>query len=231
MPKVLVVNNYTMPVKKPTKEYLFAKRAMDIVISFSMILCLLPILAVVAVVAAADTHGSPVFVQPRMGRNGKPFRVYKFRTMSVNAPANVATYLLQNPEAYISRIGGFLRKSSLDELPQLFNILKGDMSFVGPRPVVLSETALLDLRRRNGAGSVRPGLTGLAQVNGRDDVSVGLKAKMDSDYVEDMCFLTDMRILFKTFINVIKHEGVTEGSQPQLSSTESEEKEVTRSAS
>ena len=224
MQKVLVLNDYQAPAKKPTKEYLFCKRAMDILISAGMILCLLPILGVVAVIAAADTHGSPIFVQERMGRAGKPFKVYKFRTMSVNAPANVATYLLDDAQSYISRVGGFLRKSSLDELPQLFNILKGDMSFVGPRPVVLTETELLELRRRNGAGFVRPGLTGLAQVSGRDDVCVGLKAKLDSDYVSDMCFVTDMRIVFKTFVNVLKSEGVTEGSNPDIGSTEVDEK-------
>lgn len=231
MQKILVLNDYYVPAKKPTKEYLFCKRTMDIVCSLGMILVLLPVLAVVAVIAAADTHGSPIFVQTRMGRRGKPFKVYKFRTMSVNAPANVATYLLDNPESYISRVGGFLRKSSLDELPQLFNILKGDMSFVGPRPVVLTEIELLELRRRNGAGIVRPGLTGLAQVSGRDDVAVGLKAKLDSDYVSDMCFVTDMRILFKTFINVLKSEGVTEGSQPKLASTEVDETEEDKARS
>lgn len=223
MQKILVLNDYCLPAKKPTREYLFCKRALDIVISFAMILCLLPILAVIAVIASIDTHGSPIFVQKRMGRGGVPFNVYKFRTMSVNAPANVATYLLSNADSYISPIGGALRRLSLDELPQLFNILKGDMSFVGPRPVVLSETTLLELRRRNGAGSVRPGLTGLAQVSGRDDVSVGLKAKLDSDYVEDMCLMTDIRIVAKTFINVLKSDGVTEGSQPELASTEVDE--------
>lgn len=223
MQKILVMNEYSLPAKKPTKAYLFCKRTMDIVFSLGMIACLSPVLAALAVIAAIDTHGSPVFVQLRMGRNGKPFHVYKFRTMSVNAPANVATYLLNDAESYISRVGGFLRKSSLDELPQLLNILKGDMSFVGPRPVVLSETDLLELRRRNGAGTVRPGLTGLAQVSGRDDVSIGLKAKLDSDYVEDMCFVTDMRIVAKTFVNVLKSDGVTEGPQPEIASTEVDE--------
>lgn len=220
MQKALAWSDYYVPAKRPTKSYLFCKRTLDIVFSFSMIVLLSPILATVAVVAAADTHGSPIFVQTRMGRRGRPFKVYKFRTMSVNAPANVATYLLNDAESYISRVGGFLRRTSLDELPQLFNILKGDMSFVGPRPVVLTETELLELRRRNGAGIVRPGLTGLAQVSGRDDVCVGLKAKLDSDYVADMCFTTDMRILFKTIGNVLRSEGVTEGSHPEIGSTE-----------
>lgn len=223
MQKVLAWSDYYVPAKRPTKGYLFCKRTLDIVFSFSMIVLLSPLLATAAVVAAVDTHGSPIFVQTRMGRRGRPFKVYKFRTMSVNAPANVATYLLNDAESYISRVGGFLRRTSIDELPQLFNILKGDMSFVGPRPVVLTETELLELRRRNGAGIVRPGLTGLAQVSGRDDVCVGLKAKLDSDYVADMCFATDMRIVFKTIGNVLRSEGVTEGSQPELASTEVDE--------
>lgn len=231
MQKVLPIADYYVPAKRPTREYLFCKRTLDIVISFSMILLLLPLLAVIAVVAAVDTHGTPVFVQKRMGRGGKPFNVYKFRTMSVNAPADVATYMLDHAEEYISKVGGLLRKSSLDELPQLFNILKGDMSFVGPRPVVLTETELLELRRRNGAGIVRPGLTGLAQVSGRDDVCVGLKAKLDSDYVADMCFATDMRIVFKTFRNVLKSEGITEGKNLIIASTEVDEEAERRARS
>lgn len=229
MQKVLVLNDYYVPAKRPTREYLFCKRALDIVVSFLMLLLLLPVLAVVAVAAAADTHGSPIFVQERMGRAGKSFRVYKFRTMSVNAPANMPTYLFNDANAYISRIGGFLRKTSLDELPQLWNILKGDMSFVGPRPVVLQETELLDLRRKNGAGIVRPGLTGLAQISGRDDVCVGLKAKLDGEYAANMSLFSDMKIFFKTFINVLKSEGVTEGGQPELATTE--EKPVEKAVS
>lgn len=229
MQKVLVLNDYYVPAKRPTKEYLFCKRALDIVVSFSMLLVLMPLLIAVAIVAAVDTHGSPLFVQERMGRAGKPFRVYKFRTMSVNAPANMPTYLFNDASSYISRVGGFLRKSSLDELPQLWNILKGDMSFIGPRPVVLAETELLDLRRKNGAGIVRPGLTGLAQISGRDDVCVGLKAKLDGEYAANMSLFGDMKIFFKTFINVLKSEGVTEGGQPQLATTE--EKPVEKAVS
>ena len=234
MQKVLVLNEYCVPAKRPTREYLFCKRALDIVFSFSMLLILLPILLVIALVAAVDTRSNPLFVQKRMGRGGKPFHVYKFRTMNKNAPADTATYLLTDAGSYISRVGGFLRRSSLDELPQLLNILKGDMSFVGPRPVVLSETQLLELRRRNGAGMVRPGLTGLAQVSGRDDVVVGLKAKLDGVYVSNMCFITDLKIVTKTFISVLKSEGVTEGSQSASSATEVEvvvQKDKTRSVS
>ena len=229
MQKVLVLNDYYVPAKRPTREYLFCKRALDIVVSFLMLLLLMPVLAAVAVAAAVDTHGSPLFVQERMGRAGKSFRVYKFRTMSVNAPANMPTYLFNDANSYISRVGGFLRKTSLDELPQLWNILKGDMSFVGPRPVVLQETELLDLRRKNGAGIVRPGLTGLAQISGRDDVCVGLKAKFDGEYAANMSLFGDIKIFLKTFINVLRSEGVTEGGQPELATTE--EKPVEKAVS
>lgn len=233
MQKVLSWSDYYVPAKRPTKGYLFCKRTLDIVFSFLMIVFLSPVLLAVAVAAAIDTHGSPLFVQERMGRCGRPFKVYKFRTMSVNAPANMPTYLFDDAESYISRVGGFLRRTSLDELPQLFNILKGEMSFVGPRPVVLNETELLDLRRRNGAGIVRPGLTGLAQVSGRDDVAVGLKAKLDSDYVSSMCLATDLRIVFKTVGNVLRADGVTEGRNPAVCSAEVEEsaEDKTRSVS
>ncbi len=229
MQKVLAMNEYSLPVKRPTKGYLFCKRTLDIVFSLSMIILLLPVCLVVALVAAIDTNGAPIFIQKRMGRNGKPFKMFKFRTMSVNAPSNVATYLLDDADRYISKVGSLLRKLSLDELPQLLNILKGDMSFVGPRPVVLSETDLLELRRRNGAGSVRPGLTGLAQISGRDDVAVGLKAKLDGEYVENMCLVSDMKILFRTIGDVVTSKGVTDGANPDLASTEVEEDE--RSAS
>ena len=232
MQKILVLNDYYVPAKRPTKEYLFCKRALDVVVSFLMLLILAPILAVVAVVAAADTHGSPIFVQERMGRGGRVFRVYKFRTMSKSAPANMPTYLLNDATSYISRVGGILRKTSLDELPQLFNILKGDMSFIGPRPVVLNEVELLDLRRKNGAGIVRPGLTGLAQISGRDDVSVDVKAKLDGEYATTMSLRTDIAIFLKTFIKVLKSEGVTEGSQPALAkAAETATKKKVRSVS
>ena len=140
----------------------------------------------------------------------------KFRTMKSTAPADVATRELRNPERYITPVGRFLRHTSLDELPQLWNILKGDMSFVGPRPVVLTETDLLELRTQNKACTVRPGLTGWAQVNGRDDVPVVEKAKMDAEYARRMSFKMDCRVLVKTVGYVLKSKGIHEGANPAI---------------
>ena len=193
------------------------KRCLDVIFSLLFIVALSPLMLVVSIIAALDTKGSPIFVQDRMGRFDAPFKIYKFRTMSVHAPANVATHKLENPEKYISKIGELLRRMSLDELPQLFNVLKGDMSFVGPRPVVLSERDLLRLRRRNGASRVRPGITGLAQVSGRDTVTIAEKAKLDSEYAATYSLKDDLLILVKTAMQVIHSEGIVEGANAEIS--------------
>lgn len=187
------------------------KRGFDILFSAVLLIALFPILLVTAIVSAIDTKGNPFFCQWRGGRDGKPFRIVKFRTMSTAAPANVATCQLKNPEQYISRIGKLLRKSSLDELPQLWNILVGDMSFIGPRPVVLTEKKLLGLRHRNGADQVRPGLTGLAQINGRDDLPIYKKARLDAFYAHNMSLMGDIDILMRTARCVLKADGVNDG--------------------
>ena len=198
--------------------YSSCKRCLDILFALVLIVALSPVLLVVAIVASIDTKGSPVFVQERMGRFNVPFKIYKFRTMSVHAPSNIATRKLSNPEQYISAVGKALRRLSLDELPQLFNVLKGDMSFVGPRPVVLSERDLLRLRRRNGAGRVRPGITGLAQVSGRDTVSVVQKARLDAEYARAYSFKGDLMILVKTALQVVRAEGVMDGCKKKSES-------------
>ena len=220
---VAMRSNYNV---KLINRYSSFKRFLDIIFSLLFILALAPVMAVVAVVAAIDTKGSPIFVQDRMGRFDTPFKIYKFRTMSVLAPANVATHKLENPEKYISAVGKLLRRMSLDELPQLFNVLKGDMSFVGPRPVVLSERDLLRLRRRNGASLVRPGITGLAQVNGRDTVTIAEKARMDGRYAKTYSLKGDFSILMKTAMQVVHSEGVVEGANKAISAPQ----KVTRSA-
>lgn len=224
MQKVLAMSKFSAEVSGRRRAYSVVKRLFDIVVSLLMIVVLLPIGALVALIAAIDTKGNPFFVQVRMGRNNRPFKMVKFRTMSVNAPANVATYQLEHPETYISAVGGTLRKLSVDELPQLFNILKGDMSFIGPRPVVLSETVLLDLRSKNGASAVRPGLTGLAQINGRDDVPVFEKAQFDGQYARSLSLREDMRILFKTVGYVLHSRGVTEGANPTVAAVSKSER-------
>lgn len=216
MQKVLPMSYYYISNQKQKKGYAAAKRIMDVFFSLIALILFLPLGLFVALISALDTKGSPIFVQERMGRNNRPFKMFKFRTMSVDAPPNVATHQLNDAESYISRIGGLLRKLSLDELPQLLNILKGDMSFVGPRPVVLTEEALLQMRTLNKACTVRPGLTGWAQVNGRDDVKVVDKAKMDAYYARHISFSMDVRILFRTVGYVLGSRGIHEGANPAI---------------
>ncbi len=218
MQNVVSLNAKHAGIKTPRRSFLAVKRTFDVVFSLSLLIVLLPIELAVAVISAIDTKSSPLFIQKRMGRNNRPFKCLKFRTMSASAPQNVATRDL-DAQKYISRIGGILRKLSLDELPQLWNILKGDMSFVGPRPIVLTEEELLRLRRLHGADAVRPGLTGWAQVNGRDTVRVAQKAFMDGYYARHATFLLDMKILVKTVKYVLTSEGVVEGHSLPAQST------------
>ncbi len=197
--------------------YRFFKRLFDIIFSALMLLGLSPVLLVLTVIVAIDTKGSPFFTQLRMGQGGKPFRIYKFRSMSVNAPADVATHKLENPDQYISKIGNLIRKTSVDELPQLINVLKGDMSFIGPRPVVLAEEDLITLRHQNGADRVRPGITGLAQIRGRDNVIIVEKAAHDAEYANTYSLKLDLKILFITVKQVLKSEGIVEGANDTIS--------------
>ena len=159
-----------------------------------------------------------------MGRNNVPFRMLKFRTMSVDAPSDVATCKLDDPQRYISKVGGLIRRLSIDELPQLVNILFGQMSFVGPRPVVLTETELLELRTRNGACSVRPGLTGVAQTSGRDKVTAHEKAKMDAFYANNASMQLDCRVLMLTIGYVLRSQDICEGA-PSGQQTDSPRRE------
>jgi len=191
------------------------KRWLDILFSAALLIVLLPVLLIVAIVSAIDTKGNPLFFQWRAGQHSKPFKIIKFRTMSTAAPANVATCQLKDPERYISRVGKLLRKTSLDELPQLWNILIGDMSFIGPRPVVLTEKRLINQRARNGADRVKPGMTGLSQVSGRDDLPIYKKARLDAFYAHNMTFMGDLAILQRTISCVLRAEGVRDGAKPK----------------
>ena len=159
------------------------KRFFDIILSLVAIIVFSWLLIIIAIAIVVEDKGNILFKQKRIGKNKKEFYIYKFRTMKVSTPKDVPTHLLDNPESYITKIGGFLRKTSLDELPQLFNILKGDMSIVGPRPALWNQFDLIDLRDKNGSNSVRPGLTGWAQVNGRDELPIDVKAGFDGEYV------------------------------------------------
>ena len=192
--------------------YAFWKRLADISGALILLLVLLPLFLLIMLAIAADSSGNVIFIQYRAGIYGKPFKILKFRTMKIGTPANVATRELRNPAHYITPVGRFLRRTSLDELPQLWNILKGDMSFVGPRPVVLTETDLLELRRRHGADSVRPGITGLAQVRGRDHVDDRRKARYDAFYVQHKSARLDIWILIQTVRCVLSGEGIQEGT-------------------
>ena len=193
------------------RVYKIYKRGADIFLSVLLLLVLSPLFLVIIAITIPDMGRSVFFRQRRMGRNGRPFFIYKFRTMLPQAPADVPSALLGDNRRYITQRGQFLRKTSLDELPQLWNILKGDMSFIGPRPVILNETELLQLRRKNGAETVRPGLTGLAQVCGRDELDDTEKAAYDGLYARRMGWRLDTHIFFATIRAVLRQEGVREG--------------------
>ncbi len=189
----------------------FFKRFFDIVLSFLAIIILALPMLVIAIIVKATSQGPAIFVQDRVGRNGKTFKFYKFRSMRVDAPHDVATREI-NGETYITKVGHFLRRTSLDELPQLFCILKGDMSIVGPRPVVCSETELTEKRRQTGALAVRPGLTGLAQIRARDKLTnMSLKADVDGEYAKKITFWGDVKIILKTVVVVLREDGIEEG--------------------
>lgn len=191
--------------------YGFLKRVFDVVLSLVAIVVFSWLLVLISVAVVIEDKGNILFKQRRMGKNKKEFYIYKFRTMSVNTPKDVPTHLLDNPESYITKVGGFLRKTSLDELPQLFNILKGDMSIVGPRPALWNQFDLIKLRDENGANSVRPGLTGWAQVNGRDELPIDVKAGFDGEYIKKMSLAFDVRIILMTVVSVFTSKGVREG--------------------
>lgn len=185
----------------------FFKRLIDIVLSFIAIVFLLIPIAIISFVILITDPGPIFFKQKRFGKDKKFFKILKFRTMKVNTP-DVPTHELKNPEQYITSIGKFLRKTSLDELPQIFNIFIGQMSFIGPRPALWNQKPLIKLRDKVHANDVRPGLSGWAQINGRDDISEKQKAKYDGEYVENLSFAFDCKCFFGTFLKVFKSEGV-----------------------
>ena len=188
------------------------KRGFDILSSLIAIFLFSPILLVLAIIVKCTSPGPILFKQRRIGKDNKEFMIYKFRTMRIDTP-NVATHLLKNPEQYITPIGKFMRKTSLDELPQLFNILKGEMSVVGPRPALYNQYDLIEMRTKANVHTVRPGLTGLAQVSGRDELENEQKVYFDQQYVQKQSFFFDLKLIFLTVVKVFKSEGVVEGSQ------------------
>ena len=189
----------------------YIKRILDLIISFLGICCLSPVFLVLIIAIKLDSPGPVFFCQKRVGLHKTHFQIYKFRTMRIDTPKDMPTHLLENPQQYITKVGAFLRKTSLDELPQLFNIFAGHMAIVGPRPALWNQFDLIELRDQYGANDLRPGLTGWAQVNGRDELEISVKAALDGEYVRRLSFAFDMKCFFATVTAVLKHDGVVEG--------------------
>ncbi len=193
--------------------YLKVKRVLDVFLCVIALLMFWWVFVVISVLIICDDKGPVIFKQRRVGKNKKEFDIYKFRTMKMNTPKDVPTHLLEDPNSYITRVGDFLRKFSLDELPQLINIIKGDMSIVGPRPALYNQYDLIAERDKYGANDIRPGLTGHAQINGRDELSIEGKAMYDGVYAQKISFLMDLGIILKTFGIVVNRTGFKEGKQ------------------
>lgn len=187
------------------------KRFLDFLISLIGIVILSPLFLVIILLIKLDSRGPVLFKQRRIGINKKEFNILKFRTMRIDTPKDMPTHLLDNPDAYITRVGGFLRKTSLDELPQIINIIKGEMSIIGPRPALWNQFDLIEERDKYGANDVVPGLTGWAQINGRDELPIDVKAMYDGEYVAKMDLLFDTKCFFLTIFKVLKKDGVVEG--------------------
>ena len=189
----------------------YLKRVLDFSLSTVGLVILSPVYGILVIAIKADSKGPILFKQKRMGIHKQHFNIYKFRTMFIDTPKDTPTHMLKNPDQYITKVGKFLRKTSLDELPQIFNIIKGEMSIIGPRPALWNQEDLIAERDQYGANDVRPGLTGLAQISGRDELEIPIKAKLDGQYVKSISFPFDCKMFFKTITSVLKNEGVQEG--------------------
>lgn len=195
------------------------KRIFDVILSVLGLIFLSPFFLLLIIAIKLDSKGPVLFKQKRIGIHKKYFNILKFRTMRVDTPKDMPTHLLSNPEMYITKMGKFLRKTSLDELPQIINILKGDMSIIGPRPALWNQEDLIAERDRYGANDVLPGLTGWAQINGRDELEIPVKARLDGAYVKRMSFRFDCICFVGTVAAVLKHNGVVEGGTGELHRT------------
>ncbi len=199
----------------------YVKRSLDILLSLIGLILCLPLFLLIIAAIEIDDPGQVFFSQNRVGINKKIFKLYKFRSMKASTPHDTPTHLLKNPEQYITRVGKFLRKTSLDELPQLWNIFKGDMSVIGPRPALYNQYDLIDGRDKVEANSVRPGLSGLAQISGRDELEISEKVRLDGEYVKNLSFLFDCKCFFGTIVSVLKSDGVVEGGTGEFHRMES----------
>ena len=191
--------------------YKFIKRILDIILSLCGMIVLSPLFLVLIIAIKLDSKGPVLFKQKRIGLHKKHFFILKFRTMRIDTPKDTPTHLLENPEQWITKVGKFMRKTSLDELPQIWNIFVGDMSIIGPRPALWNQYDLIEERDRYGANDVLPGLTGWAQINGRDELPIKQKAELDGYYVKNVSFALDCRCFFGTILSVLKSDGVVEG--------------------
>lgn len=205
--------------------YACIKRGIDFVLSLLGLAVLSPVFLALIIAIKIDSPGPILFRQKRVGIHKTHFAILKFRTMRIDTPKDVPTHLLQNPEQYITKVGRFLRKTSLDELPQIINILKGDMAIVGPRPALWNQYDLIEERDKYGANDIRPGLTGWAQINGRDELEIPVKARFDGEYVEKIGPRMDLRCFFGTFLSVLRGDGVVEGGTGAMRGEEEEERD------
>lgn len=210
--------------KKPV--YSFFKRLLDIVFSLICIIMLGIPMLIIAIIIKCDSKGPVLFKQNRIGKNKKKFIILKFRSMYINTNPNAPTHQLDNANSHITKIGSFIRKTSIDELPQLFNILMGSMSFVGPRPALWNQNDLIEERDKYHANNIKPGLTGLAQISGRDELEISLKAELDGQYVEKRNLFFDIMIILKTILAVFRHEGIVEGGTGALNKKNEEREKI-----
>lgn len=204
----------------------YIKRIIDLILSFGGLVVLSPVFLFVIVAIKIDDPGPVLFTQKRMGQNKQYFKLHKFRSMKMCTPHDVPTHMLDNPEQYITKVGKVLRKYSLDELPQIWDIFIGNMSVIGPRPGLWNQDLLTSERDKYGANDVKPGLTGWAQINGRDELEIPVKAKLDGEYVEKMSFLFDCNCFFGTITSVLKSDGVVEGGTGEMKKQEMNDSEV-----
>lgn len=205
--------------------YMKVKRGTDIILSILGLIILSPVFVILIIAIKLDSKGPVLFRQKRVGIHKSHFNILKFRTMRIDTPKDTPTHLLENPDQWITKVGKFLRKTSLDELPQIINILKGEMSIIGPRPALWNQYDLIEERGKYGANDIRPGLSGWAQINGRDELPIEIKARFDGEYVEKMSFLFDMKCLFGTIISVLKKDGIVEGGTRSLMNNNSSSKD------
>ena len=205
-------------------KYQAFKRFLDFILSLLAFCVLSPLFAAVSLAIKLDSKGPVLFRQKRIGKGKTHFEMLKFRTMRTDTPKDMPTHLLENPDAFITKVGAFLRKTSLDELPQLINIIKGEMSIVGPRPALWNQFDLIEERDKYGANDVRPGLTGWAQVNGRDELEISAKAKFDGEYVQKTSLIFDIKCILKTVLGVLRKDGVVEGGTGALKAKTGEQR-------